>query len=84
MSDIVLHLAVSALYGGLALHFWRTRWKPREHPHGGMAAWERARFRLAAALGEETSRVAGSVMSRLAIAAQAAASAVSQTETSDS
>lgn len=42
MPDIVLHLAVSALYGGLALHFWRTRWKPREHPHGGMAAWERA------------------------------------------
>ena len=26
MLDIVLHLAVSALYGGLALHFWRTRW----------------------------------------------------------
>ena len=49
-----------------------------------MAAWERARFRLADALGEETSRVAGRIMSRLAIAAQAAASAVSQTETSDS
>jgi ABC-type uncharacterized transport system permease subunit len=42
MPDIVLHLAVSALYGGLALHFWRTRWRPRETPHGGMAAWERA------------------------------------------
>jgi len=42
MPDIVLHLAVSALYGGLALHFWRTRWRPRETPHGGIAAWERA------------------------------------------
>jgi DNA-binding MarR family transcriptional regulator len=39
-----------------------------------MAAWERARVRLAEALGEEASRVAGSVMSQLAVAAQAAAS----------
>jgi DNA-binding MarR family transcriptional regulator len=45
-----------------------------------MAAWERARARLAEALGEEASRVAGSVMSRLAVAAQAAASAVSPTD----
>lgn len=50
MPDIVLHLAVSALYGGLALHFWRTRWKPREHPHGGMAAWERAALLVPLAL----------------------------------
>ena len=39
-----------------------------------MAVWERARARLAEALGEETSRVAGAVMSQLAIAAQTAAS----------
>lgn len=44
MRDIVLHLAASALYGGLALHFWRTRWRP--HPlarsGGGMTGLERA------------------------------------------
>jgi DNA-binding MarR family transcriptional regulator len=39
-----------------------------------MAAWERARIRLAEALGEEALRVAGSGMSRLAVAAQAAVS----------
>ena len=44
MPDIVLHLAVSALYGGLALHFWRTRWRTREPSAGGMADWERAAF----------------------------------------
>ena len=42
MPDIVLHLAVSALYGGLALHFWRTRWRPRAASPAGMAGWERA------------------------------------------
>jgi ABC-type uncharacterized transport system permease subunit len=41
MPDIVLHLAVSALYGGLALHFWRTRWRAKT-PAAGMAGWERA------------------------------------------
>jgi ABC-type uncharacterized transport system permease subunit len=50
MPDIVLHLAVSALYGGLALHFWRTRWRPRETPHAGMAAWERAALLVPLAL----------------------------------
>lgn len=47
-----------------------------------MTAWERARIRLAEALGEEASRVAGSVMSRLAIAAEAAASTALRTDTS--
>ncbi len=42
MPDIVLHLAVSALYGGLALHFWRTRWRDGAPSNGGMAPWERA------------------------------------------
>jgi DNA-binding MarR family transcriptional regulator len=44
------------------------------------AAWEEARSRLAEALGKETSRVAGGVLARLAVAAQAAASAVSPTD----
>lgn len=42
-----------------------------------VAAWESARVRLAEALGEEASRVAGSVMSQLAAAAQSVAAAVS-------
>ena len=44
MPDIVLHLAVSALYGGLALHFWRTRWRPQAAlpGGGGMTGVERA------------------------------------------
>lgn len=43
MLDIVLHLAASALYGGLALHFWRTRWRPSPlTPRGvGMTGLER-------------------------------------------
>jgi DNA-binding MarR family transcriptional regulator len=47
-----------------------------------MVAWECARAQLAEALGEEASRVAGVVMSQLAVAAQAAASAVSPTDSS--
>ena len=39
-----------------------------------MAVWERARFRLAEAVGEEASRTAGTVMAQLATAAQAAIS----------
>lgn len=49
-----------------------------------IAAWERAQLGLAEALGEEASRVAGSVMSRLAVAAQTAASAISPTDSSNS
>ncbi len=33
---------MSALYGGLALHFWRTRWRSSVPSPGGMALWERA------------------------------------------
>jgi DNA-binding MarR family transcriptional regulator len=47
-----------------------------------MAVWERARVRLAEALGEEASRVAGSVLSQLAVAAQAAASTVASKDSS--
>ncbi|GLQ99406.1 MarR family winged helix-turn-helix transcriptional regulator [Dyella mobilis] len=42
-----------------------------------IAIWEQARSRLTEILGEEASRVAGSVMSQLAVAAQTAAAAVS-------
>ena len=43
MSEIVLHLAVSGLYGGLALYFWRTRWHFRSPAPAaaGIAGWER-------------------------------------------
>ena len=50
MPDIVLHLAVSTLYGGLALHFRSTRWRPRALARGGMAAWERAALLVPLAL----------------------------------
>jgi len=47
-----------------------------------MAAWERARVQLAEVLGEEALRVAGGMMSRLAVAAQATALAVSPKDAS--
>ena len=50
MPLIVLHLAVSALYGGLALHFWRTRWRPHSHPAPGLAGWERSALLVPLAL----------------------------------
>jgi ABC-type uncharacterized transport system permease subunit len=45
MPYILLHALTCAVYAGLALHFWRTRWaaKPAAaagHP-GGLNAWER-------------------------------------------
>ena len=44
MPEIVLHLAVSALYGALALHFWHTRWRASSAATqaGALAGWERA------------------------------------------
>jgi ABC-type uncharacterized transport system permease subunit len=54
MPAIVLHLAVSALYGGLALHFWRTRWRSggraEMNSAGGMLPWERTALLAALAL----------------------------------
>lgn len=47
-----------------------------------MAVWERARVHLTEALGEEASGAAGNIMSRLAVAAQAATSAVPPTDSS--
>ncbi len=50
MLDIVLHLAVSALYGGLALHFWRTRWRSGGQAATGMSSWEHAALIVPVAL----------------------------------
>jgi ABC-type uncharacterized transport system permease subunit len=38
--DIVIHGIVSAMYVGLAWHFWNTRW--RTQSRSGLQAWERA------------------------------------------
>ena len=44
MQPILLHLLATALYAGLAVHFWRSRWKGPvlDQPVSGLAAWERA------------------------------------------
>jgi len=46
MPYILLHAIASAIYAGLAVHFWRTRWSSRAHEAhaapGGLRAWERA------------------------------------------
>ncbi|MGH8765104.1 MAG: cytochrome C assembly family protein [Burkholderiales bacterium] len=63
MPDIVIHVVASALYAGLALHFWLTRWRVqperwRTTPAGdgaapgalGLRAWERAAILVPLAL----------------------------------
>jgi ABC-type uncharacterized transport system permease subunit len=44
--DIVIHVAASALYAALALHFWNTRWRAPAGPESGvregLRSWERA------------------------------------------
>lgn len=58
MPDIVIHVVASALYAGLALHFWNTRWRahpalsaaPSASAPGGLQAWERAAILLPLAL----------------------------------
>jgi len=44
MAEILLHVIAATLYAGLALHFWRTRWRGPllDQPIVGLAAWERA------------------------------------------
>jgi len=49
--DIVIHVVACALYAGLALHFWQTRWRvqpwrwrarpARTAPASGLRGWER-------------------------------------------
>jgi ABC-type uncharacterized transport system permease subunit len=46
--DIVIHVVASALYAGLALHFWNTRW--RSATPAGPQAWERAALLVPLAL----------------------------------
>lgn len=43
MPPILLHLTAATLYGGLAVFFWRTRWRgpALDQPRGSMAGWER-------------------------------------------
>lgn len=43
MPEILLHVVAATLYAGLALHFWRTRWRGPvlDQPMAGLAAWER-------------------------------------------
>ena len=42
MPDIVIHVVACALYAGLAVHFWNTRWRTQPAAPGGLQAWERA------------------------------------------
>lgn len=43
------HLITAALYGALAVHFWRTRWRGAvlDQPVKGLAVWERTWLALA-------------------------------------
>ena len=43
MDSILLHVAAAILYAGLALRFWRTRWRGPllDQPLAGLAPWER-------------------------------------------
>ncbi|MSQ63503.1 MAG: cytochrome C biogenesis protein [Betaproteobacteria bacterium] len=50
MPDIVIHVVASALYAGLALHFWYTRWRTQPPTSGGLQAWERSAILVALCL----------------------------------
>jgi ABC-type uncharacterized transport system permease subunit len=43
MPAILLHVLAAALYAGLALHFWRSRWRgpALDQPVAGIVGWER-------------------------------------------
>jgi ABC-type uncharacterized transport system permease subunit len=43
MPAILLHVLAATLYAGLALHFWRSRWRgpALDQPLAGLAGWER-------------------------------------------
>lgn len=49
MTPILLHLVAAALYAGLAIHFWRSRWRgpALDQPILGIALWERTWLALA-------------------------------------
>ncbi len=42
MVAILPHAFAATLYGGLAVHFWRTRWRTSAPRAPGLARWERA------------------------------------------
>lgn len=52
MPSILLHVVAAALYGGLAVFVWRTRWRGPllDQPARGIAPWERSVLLLAVAL----------------------------------
>ena len=54
MPDIVIHAVACALYAGLALHFWNTRWRGQSVRAAsspvGLQAWERAAILVPLAL----------------------------------
>jgi len=52
MPAILLHVLAAALYAGLALHFWRSRWRgpALDQPVAGLAGWERTWLLAALAL----------------------------------
>ncbi len=52
MPSILLHVTAAALYTGLAVIFWRTRWRgpALDQPLRGMASWERAWLLMAVVL----------------------------------
>jgi len=52
MPSIILHLIAAALYSGLAVVFWRTRWRGPvlDQPVKGIALWERSALLLAVLL----------------------------------
>lgn len=52
MASILLYLAAAALYAGLAIHFWHTRWRgpALDQPVLGLGRWERAWLLVALAL----------------------------------
>jgi ABC-type uncharacterized transport system permease subunit len=50
MDGILLHAVAALLYAGLAVHFWRTRWRGTAPHAPGLAQWERAAILVPLAL----------------------------------
>lgn len=50
MPPILLHVLAALLYGALAVHFWRTRWRSPAPRTPGIARWERAAILVPLAL----------------------------------
>ena len=50
MDGILLYALAALLYAGLAVHFWRTRWRASEPREAGLVRWERAAILVPLAL----------------------------------